>query len=458
MGCCVGTLLSNLACCFGSAACSCCCKACPTMKNSTSTRLSYALLLIVGAIVSAIMLIPGLGKTLEKILPGICSNITIIGIVNQDQLINCYSIIGYFAVYRVCFALACFYFLFMIIMVFVRNSRDPRAMLQNGLWIVKTAILTGLLVGAFYIPAGGAFEEVFMYFGVIGGFLFIIMQLILIIDFVHQWNESWVEKFENGDKEYYYGLLFFSGFFFILAITISVFSYVYYASAEGCGLHIFFITMNLILCIIATIISVLPRVQEHNPTSGILQSGFVSVYVMFLTWSAMSNNTNRACNPSLLNIVTGNVNTTIPTGNNHDDTKPQVLDFPSIVSLFIWLALILYSSFSSASKGGNIINLNGNKESTTLFSDDDGEEGRKVYDDEKESVQYSYSGSHLVFFLATLYVMMTLTNWYKPTSDLKNFSANEPSMWVKISSSWMCIILYVWTCVAPCVLSDRDFY
>lgn len=423
------------------------------MKNSTASRLSYAMLLIFGAIVSAIMLIPGLGKTLKHILPGVCSNISII-IINQNQLINCDSIVGYYAVYRLCFALCCFYFLFMLIMVFVRNSRDPRAMLQNGLWFFKILILIGLVVGAFYIPQDGSFEAIFMIFGLIGGFLFILMQLVLIIDFVHTWNESWVEKFENGDKEYYYGLLFFTGIFFSLSIVIAVLGYIYYASAEGCGLHVFFITFNIILCILATVISVLPRVQEYNSTSGVLQSGFVSVYVMFLTWSAMSNNENHQCNPSLLNIVTGVNKTSLEP---QAATNAEVLDFPSIVSLVLWLLLILYSSFSSANKGSSIINLNGQKEQTTFFSDVDGEADKKTYDDEQESVQYSYSGCHLVFLLATLYVMMTLTNWYKPTSDLTHFRANAPSMWVKISSSWMCIMLYIWTCVAPCVLSDRDF-
>ncbi len=232
-------------------------------------------------------------------------------------------------------------------------------MLQNGLWFVKTLILVGLVIGAFAIPRDGTFESVFMVFGMIGGFLFILMQLILIIDFVHAWNESWVEKFENGDKEYYYGLLFFSGLFFCLAIVIAVLGYVYYASASGCGLHIFFITFNLFLCLIATVISVLPRVQEHNPTSGVLQSGFVCLYVMFLTWSAMSNNENHACNPSLLNIVTGD-NYTVPAAGDSTQASAQVLDFPSIVSLVLWLLLILYSSFSSANKGSKLINMNGN--------------------------------------------------------------------------------------------------
>ena len=228
MGCALGSLLSSVTCCCGSAACSFCCKACPSMKNSTSTRLAFSFFLLIGTIVSAIMLIPGLGESLKKILPGICTDIPFI--VNQK--IDCNSIIGYFAVYRICFSLTCFFFLLMIIMVFVRSSRDPRASIQNGFWFFKFLALVGITVGAFYIPQNGAFEEVFMYFGIVGGFLFILVQLILLIDFAHSWNESWVEKYENDEKEFYYGLLIFTGIFFVLTITLGVLGYVYYASVR----------------------------------------------------------------------------------------------------------------------------------------------------------------------------------------------------------------------------------
>lgn len=231
MGCAIGSLFSSVACCCGSAACSLCCKCLPSMKNSTSTRLAYALILIVSALVSALLLIPGLGSTLKKVLPGICTNLTVPFIINQNQLIDCDSIIGYFAVYRICFSLACFFLLFMIIMLYVKSSRDPRSSIQNGFWFFKALILIGITVGAFFIP-NGTFEEVFMYFGMVGGFLFILMQLLLIVDFVHSWNESWVEKVENGDREYYYGLLIFTGLFTCGAIAVAIFGYVFYASGS----------------------------------------------------------------------------------------------------------------------------------------------------------------------------------------------------------------------------------
>ena len=37
----------------------------------------------------------------------------------------------------------------------------------------------------------------------------------------------------------------------------------------------------------------------------------------------------------------------------------------------------------------------------------------KVWDNEEDTVAYNWSFFHLMFALATLYVMMTLTNWYK---------------------------------------------
>jgi len=43
------------------------------------------------------------------------------------------------------------------------------------------------------------------------------------------------------------------------------------------------------------------------------------------------------------------------------------------------------------------------------------EEGevRRVMDNEKDGVQYNYAFFHFMLFLASLYIMMTLTNWYR---------------------------------------------
>ena len=40
-----------------------------------------------------------------------------------------------------------------------------------------------------------------MYFGMIGGFLFILIQLVLIVDFAHSWAEAWLGNYEETDNK-----------------------------------------------------------------------------------------------------------------------------------------------------------------------------------------------------------------------------------------------------------------
>lgn len=75
---------------------------------------------------------------------------------------------------------------------------------------------------------------------------------------------------------------------------------------SSCGLPKFFISINLILCFIVSIVSILPQVQESLPNSGLLQSAVVTLYTMYLTWSAVANNPNRECNPGFMSIIDGN--------------------------------------------------------------------------------------------------------------------------------------------------------
>lgn len=47
-------------------------------------------------------------------------------------------------------------------------------------------------------------SSVWFYVGMAGAFCFILIQLVLLIDFAHSWNESWVEKMEEGNSRCWY--------------------------------------------------------------------------------------------------------------------------------------------------------------------------------------------------------------------------------------------------------------
>nr|CAD7590028.1 unnamed protein product [Timema genevievae] len=441
--------VAQLACCCGSAACSLCCSACPSCRNSTSTRIMYALMLLLGTVAACITLSPGLQETLKKV-PFCGSG----GSHLTDSItIDCQSAVGYLAVYRMCFALSCFFFLMALIMVGVKSSRDPRGGIQNGFWAIKYLLVIGGIIGAFFIPEG-SFGPTWMYFGMIGGFLFILIQLILIVDFAHSWAERWVSNYEESEsKGWYAALLLCSLLNYALAITGIVLLYVYFTLPNDCALNKFFISFNLILCAIVSVVSILPSVQEGQPRSGLLQSSVVTLYVVYLTWSSVSNQPDKECNPGFLGIV------------GKADVKGQnavAFDSESIIGLVIWMCCVLYSSLRSASSAHKItmsdhVLVKDNGAENGSSAGDGGEDGRKVWDNEDESVAYSWSFFHIMFGLATLYVMMTLTNWYSPNSSLETLNANSASVWVKIISSWMCVALYTWTLVAPILLPDREF-
>lgn len=68
--------------------------------------------------------------------------------------------------------------------------------------------------------------------------------------------------------------------------------YVYFATNAGCGLNVFFITFNVILCIVMTIGAIHPKVQEANPKSGLMQAGIISIYSTYIVAMAIASEPN----------------------------------------------------------------------------------------------------------------------------------------------------------------------
>ncbi|XP_043486081.1 probable serine incorporator isoform X2 [Polistes fuscatus] len=451
---------AQLACLCGSTACSFCCSQCPTCRNSTSTRIMYALLLMLGTIAACITMAPGLEDALKKV--PFCANST--NYVPSSFTVDCESAVGYLAVYRICFILALYFFMMSVMMIRVRSSKDPRAPIQNGFWAIKYLLIIGGIIGAFFIPEK-SFASTWMYFGMIGGFFFIIIQLILIVDFAHSWADAWVGNYEDTESKSWYAALMGATLFnYAVAITGVVLLYVYFTHPDDCALNKFFISFNLILCVIISIISILPSVQKYQPHSGLLQPSIVSLYVVYLTWSGVSNSPDRICNPGFFGIIS----------NDKHAQNRVAFDKESIIGLIIWFSCVLYSSLRTASKSSKItmsenvlVKDNGAvRNAGDQYLIDNEVEGRngdaeageaKVWDNEEETVAYNWSFFHLMFALATLYVMMTLTNWYEPNSNLDTLNSNVASMWVKIISSWLCMTLYVWSLVAPILFPNREF-
>lgn len=76
--------------------------------------------------------------------------------------------------------------------------REREAWRGRGPWLSGCHPLAGLLAS---LPSP---HPVWFYFGVAGSFLFILIQLVLLIDFAHSWNQRWLGKAEECDSRAWY--------------------------------------------------------------------------------------------------------------------------------------------------------------------------------------------------------------------------------------------------------------
>uniref|UniRef100_A0A6Q2XFS5 Serine incorporator 5 n=1 Tax=Esox lucius TaxID=8010 RepID=A0A6Q2XFS5_ESOLU len=411
--CCIG----QLACCCGSAACSCCCGCCPKIKQSTSTRFMYALYFFLVTVICVCMMSPTMEQQMRDRIPyysDLCLKL------NAGE--NCSTLVGYSAVYKVCLGMACFFFFFFLFTLRVNSATGCRAAIHNGFWFPKFLVLIACCVGGFFLPEQDIFLEVWRYVGAVGGFIFLAIQLMLLVEFAHRWNTNWSSGVKDN-RLWYGALALVTLVLFSVAVGAVVFLGLFYTHPEACLLNKVFLGVNGSLCFIVSLLAISPFIQRLQPKSGLLQPGVISVYVMYLTFSAFSSKPKET-------VVVNEVNTT-------------VCVFP-------------FNSGSESEKGivtgvGTVI----------LFGYDYDEEktggGQNVMYDETEGTVYSYAYFHFVFFLGSLYVMMTVTNWFHYDNHQieKLLDGSWSAFWIKMASCWFCLFLYIWTLVAPMVCPKR---
>uniref|UniRef100_A0A8C3PDM4 Serine incorporator 4 n=1 Tax=Chrysemys picta bellii TaxID=8478 RepID=A0A8C3PDM4_CHRPI len=399
----------QICCCCGPAPCGFCCSCCPSIKVSTGSRILYTLFHVLASAVCCLMLSRTVSEAVKENVPFyalLCEHL--------PGGMDCDLLVGYSAVYRVCFGTACFYLAQAVFLINVRSSSNFRALLHNGFWFLKLLILVGLCAAAFFIP-DDRFLQAWHYVGICGGFAFILVQLVLITAFAHTWNKNWLLG-ASQDKRWYLAVLLATLAFYTIASTAVSFLYKYYTHPAGCLLNKALLTLNVSLCGLLSFLSITPCVRLQQPRSGLLQASIISCYVMYLTFSALSSRP-----PERVLYKGQNLTVCFPSvskdGLQTEDTTVAILG-ATIMYACVLLAWCVCSSAAPAScscrgcrrqaVGGGSHRPWGSVSTSELLK-----WGQRIIYNEHEHVVYSYSTFHFVFFLASLYVMMTLTNWFR---------------------------------------------
>ncbi|XP_064867703.1 serine incorporator 5 isoform X2 [Oncorhynchus nerka] len=267
------------------------------------------------------------------------------------------------------------------------------------------------------------------------------------------------------DNRLWYGALALATLvLFSVAVGAVVFMALFYTHSQACLLNKVFLGVNGSLCFIVTMLAISPFIQRLQPKSGLLQPGVISVYVMYLTFSAFSSK------PKEMLEVNG-VNTTVCVFpfNSGSESDKRIVTGVGTVILF---GCVLYSCLTSTTRRSsaamrvirNSVPETERARCCFCFGDDtddyDEEQtggGQNVLYDERQGTIYSYTYFHFVFFLGSLYVMMTVTNWFHYDNHKieKLLDGSWSVFWIKMASCWVCLILYMWTLLAPMVCPKR---
>jgi len=348
-----------------------------------------------------------------------------------------------------------------------------------------------ILVGVSFVIPNGFFMFWGNYVALIGATIFILLGLVLLVDFAHSWSETCLENWENSTSNFWQWVLIGStAIMYAFTITLTGLLYAFFAGS-GCTLNQFFISFNLALCIVITVMSVHPAVQERNPRSGLAQSSMVAAYCTYLIVSALSNHVHetKQCNPlrdgkktQKAVLVMGAIFTflAIAYSTTRAATQSRALvgkgrrariQLPEDDTQHSELGVVntqpgrtespRYQALLAAIEAGAI-------PASALDEEDEDEEDEVVgesRDDERTGTRYNYSWFHIIFSIAAMYVAMLLTDWnvvskspisgpMDPDFDVY-IGRSEVAMWMRVVSGWVCTTLYIWSLLAPVLMPDR---
>jgi len=434
------------------------------------TRIAYALILLVNSIISWLMLTDWAVKKLQHL------TFDYVDISCNGK--DCY---GFVAVHRVNFALGAFHALLAVLLLGVNSSRDKRGSIQNGFWGPKIIAWIGFIVLTFLIP-DGFFIWWGNYIALVGAVLFLLLGLVLLVDLAHNWAEYCIEKIEADESKIWRWLLISSTLgMYAASIAMTVVMYIFFASS-GCSMNQAAITINLLLVLAITVLSIHPTIQMHNPRAGLAQSAMVAVYCTYLTMSAVGMEPDdHHCNPLVrargtrkASIILGAIVTFLTMAYTTTRAATYGLALGKQGNSYAQLATDDYehglvSQQPESRRELRQAALRAAVESGSLpasalddnDSDDEDEYNSKGgRDDEKSGTQYNYSLFHIIFLLSTAWVATLLTMNVDPQADEQFVAVGRTywASWVKIVSSWVCYGIFAWSLAAPTVLPDRFDY
>ncbi|KAL4130471.1 hypothetical protein PRIC2_006468 [Phytophthora ramorum] len=342
---------------------------------------------------------------------------------------NC---VGNQLVYRISFSLGCFFTLSALLSCAVAKGCENVCCML----LFQLPFYLGILVASLFIP--NDFFDGYVDIARVASALFIILQIIIILDSSYSLRDYILDKMDEADRDddARHALLgssfdstqgggmktMWEGAYLALVFICMALSIVglalMYLSYAACDLNVMFISITLLSALILTALSVATWVNV-----GLLPSTSVCLYLVSLCYQTVR-------------------------------TNPSAASFT--VTWTSWRTSATSTAFFSSSSSQRQPRDVGDGEDDEELASIGLTSDRVAKESQREVGVVPEYQFHVLMILASLYMAMVLTNW--GSFDGSSTKDDEiVTMWVKAISQWAASGLFLWTLVAPAVFPDRDF-
>ena len=451
MGLIVSCVASCAASCCASCTCFLCCKACDSLagkdpehdsaRGSTTTK--YFVLFTL-ALIAALVLR-----------------------YQNDGIIHLYTIswdactsnecVGYAAVYRISFALFLFFLTHALLLLIPLFSRLDRLS-----WLWHYTYFIGLLVACWAIPSP-FYDQAWVNIARFLSFFFLFFSVVILIDFAYEWNEAWTSE----ARPYFTAVLAIAATLLAGCIVLWVFYFIWFAGS-GCHRNQFFVSWTIIECVIATALAISP-VAEGN--GGILPASVLSLYMTWLAYSGLESDPstcNSISNQDTLHLILGliigalsliyaawNVSTNNTLFGGEDgipDMEGQAVGGAPAAKVVGDVEMANRAQVEAANGVGGVGGGGGVADASASI------------DENARLLARRNLRVHLLMCMASAYTAMLLTNWgsSQQASDggggQQAYDQGTESVFIKFATQWLAFLTFVWSLIAPKVLTNREFH
>ena len=371
-------------------------------------RLQYSGYLFLGMIACTVLQHSGSAFDNISVLQQGCKYLSEHGVDASSTVLNV-ACLHNTLVYRISFALAMFFFLHFVSVSDLTCCIDiqSRVQLQTRFFFVKTFLLSALITLSFWIPNG--FFAGYAWLCLFLSGVFLVIQVVLIVDFSHDWNDEWGRRSDSNVKWQYY-LVAVSGGCYVVGSTVCICGYIYFVQSGDCNFNAFVITSVLVGAIVNTMVAI------WVPHGSIVPCGIVFAYTAVIAFTTLKGQRDPHCN-SLY----------------QEDQSAKSL----ILSLIFSAGVLAYS----------VVSAGGNRQGLSLEAGVESEESGHLS---------GYCFFYAMMLLGSAYLAMLVTNWQ--VSGSGENQSESIAEWVKLSTVWGTMFLYLWSLLAPYFCCrDRDF-